>query len=130
MVGTGLLHVAGKTGMPNLDQRACTDSVCAAAVEPVNIARFEFPAYDSLELPHPISPPSLHQQSWAINFDVLAFDVKRRAAWPDALIRPLAANAQVGFGFDHPEYVFLSPPLHELFGIGNGFEDASWRSRD
>src|SRR5260370_24984551 len=101
----------------------------AAAVQAMNLARLELPAYDGLEFAHEISSAGLHQQPRRINFKVLPFHVKRGAVRSHPVVRPFAAGPQIVVTVKDLENAFLPPPLRQLLGISDCFEDASWRSR-
>src|SRR5438270_7667351 len=116
--------------MPNSHQRARAHPMRTAGMQSMNLVRFELPADNRLEIPDEVCNTRVYEQSWRIHFQILAFHVELLATRTEAIVRPLAAGTKVRGRVDHVEIAFHTPPLRALLHIGNGFEDAGWRSRN
>src|SRR5579872_643858 len=140
IVTLSLVEVPSEPGVPNPNQRSRADFMRSSGVQAVNFVRLELPANHGCKRAHEISDASVDQQTRRINLKVFAFKMEVLAVSANTFVRPFAADAKIRVGFDHSKRGHLvrpwaggcldSPPLRALFGIGNGFEDASWRSGD
>jgi hypothetical protein len=136
----GLINVAGESGMSDANQRAGSDFMRSTGVQAVYFVRLELPANDGGERPDEIGYARVHKQTRGIDLKVFAFEMETLPVSANTFVRPFAAHAKVRLGFYYPERCdlvwawagrgFDSPPLRPPFGIGDGFEDASWRSGD
>src|SRR5579864_3466776 len=132
-----LFRMSCETGVTHSHQRSRAHTMRTAAVQSMDVLGLKFPAHHSPEIPDEVSRPRVNEQAWRIYFDILAFQMEFVAIAGDSLVRPLAADAQVRARVNYAERCHAgsgwicrtqSPPLCPLFGIGDGFEDASGRS--
>src|SRR3954464_834156 len=72
----------------------------------------------------------MHEQARGGALQKLALDAKRPAIVRGTDFRPFAAGTKIGVAISDVEEAFLSPPLRALLEVGDGFEDANWRSCD
>src|SRR5581483_10861383 len=72
----------------------------------------------------------VNQQSRRFDLQIFAFHVKWLPSRTNAFVRPLATWAQIRSRAGYMKVAFHSPPLRALVDVGDGFEDARWRSRD
>src|SRR5579864_5292780 len=137
VVTFGLIGMSYKTRVTDSHQRSRTHTMRAALMQSVHITGLQLPAHHGLEIADEVGDPRVYEQTRWIYFQILAFQMKPVAVAGYALVRPLAADAQVRARVNYAERCHAgsgwicrshSPPLCPLFGIGDGFEDASGRS--
>src|SRR4051794_28617659 len=116
--------------MTDSHHRAGADSMGTAAMQAAQFVRLEFPAHDGGNVLCKIRRARMHQQAWRINLEILALDPKRPAVVSGTDFIPFAAGTKIGVRISDVEEAFLSPPLRALLEVGDGFEDANWRSCD
>jgi hypothetical protein len=133
-----LINVPGKPGMANANQRSRADFMRTSGMQSVYFMRLELPANHGGERADEIGDASVNQQTRRINLKVFAFEMEALPVATNTFVRPFAAHAEVRVGFYYLERSdlmwprrgrrFDSPPFRALFGVGNGFENAAWRS--
>jgi hypothetical protein len=77
----------------------------------------QLPTDSSFQVTRPACDPRVDQQTWRIDFQVLACYFEAATIRPHTSTAPPSAGAQVGMELRAAINAPLPPPLHHLFGV-------------